>query len=77
MVVLVASIFVVGFGLWLTMEALLLNFSPIGAGIAMSIAPLYQLPAAIGAFVICFLAARQPSNPTIERDAPQAGRPSL
>src|SRR2546429_5651121 len=33
---LVASLFVVAFGVWLVTEVLFLNFNPIGAGIAMS-----------------------------------------
>jgi hypothetical protein len=52
-VAVVASIAIVGFGVWLTVDALFVNFSPISTGIAMYIAPIYQLPVAFCAAVVC------------------------
>ncbi len=77
---LVASLFVVGFGVWLTLDALFISFDPKSAGLAMFILLAYQFPPAIVALLVCLLAKRiagrnqHPPNHSLNTDALQAER---
>ena len=81
---LVASLFVAGVGVWLTLDALFISFGPESAGLAMLILLAYQMPPAIVALLVCLLARRiaerdqQPPNQSLntnaERAAAESGR---
>jgi hypothetical protein len=66
-----SSLVVVAVGGWFTVDALLLNFSPISTGIAMYLAPIYQLPVALCTGVVCGFLERSsrtaPSNSAMQR----------
>ena len=70
-VAVLSSVGVVAVGAWFTVDALFLNFNPISTGIAMYIAPIYQLPVALCAGVVCGFVERSrrtaPSNSAMQR----------